>query len=104
MDEVKLQEDLNICGKRALATDVDQEELTVEQQQRAQNTRAAKAKPQPKEQMAAGEMAVELAKLRQEEANFIEVTVQPSGKTSSNAPATSSSSSSCSGTPAVPRN
>ena len=33
MGEVKLQEDLNICGKRALATDVDQEELTVEQQQ-----------------------------------------------------------------------
>ena len=106
MEEVKLQEDLNGAGKRALGPEAGQEELSAEQLQNLQNVKASKPKLEEVEQMSAQDMAIELAKVRQAEASLVEVTVQPSGTSTNSAPATSSSSSSSSssGTPANPSN
>ncbi len=105
MEEVKLQEDLNGAGKRALGPEAGHEELSAEQLQNLQNVKASKPKLEEVEQMSAQDMAIELAKVRQAEASLVEVTVQPSGTSTTSAPATSSSSSSSSsGTPANPSN
>ena len=100
MEETKLQGDVNSSGKRSLDMG-DNNDLTVEQQQQAQNIRAPKAKAQPKEQISAGDMAIEIAKIREEEAKLPETTVRPADD---NTPPTtpSSSSSSSSSSPNAP--
>ena len=104
MEEVKLQEDLNGAGKRALGPEAGHEDLSAEQLHNLQNVKASKPKLEEVEQMSAQDIAIELAKVRQAEASLVEVTVQPSGTNTDSAPATSSSSSSSSssGTPANP--
>ena len=99
MEVQKVQGEGNAAGKRRAESPVG-EDLTLEQAASAGNIKAAKARAAPKSSKPAGEMAIEIAKLRQKEAKLTEVKI-PAGSAVPTAPSSNaaSSSSSSSSTP-----
>ena len=76
MEVQKVQGDTNAAGRKH-AEEAVGEGLSLEQAASAGNTRAAKARAAPKPSKPAGEMAIEIAKLRQKEANLTEAIIKP---------------------------
>ena len=91
MEVQKVQGDTNAAGKRH-AEEAVGEGLSLEQAASAGNTRAAKARAAPKPSKPAGEMAIEIAKLRQKEANLTEAIIKPGDGLPTAASSSSSSS------------
>ena len=107
MEIQQLQGDINATGKRHVK-EKPSAELTVEQAASFGNKKAAKARAAPKASKPAGEMAIEIANLRQQEAKLTEKIIAVGTEAAADASSTGSSSSSTSapkpatGTPAVP--
>ena len=99
MEVQKVQGEGNAVGERHAESPVG-EDLTVKQAASAGNIKAAKARAAPKSSKPEGEMAIEIAKLRQKEAKLTEVKI-PAGSAVPTAPSSNaaSSSSSSSSTP-----
>ena len=103
MEIQQLQGDLNAAGKRHVEEEASAE-LRVEQAASFGNKKAAKARATPP----AGEMAIEVAKLRQKETKLTEKIIPVGTEAAADASSNGSSSSSTSaqkpaiGTPAVP--
>ena len=91
MEVQKVQGDTNAAGKRH-AEEAVGEGLSLGQAASAGNTRAAKARAAPKPSKSAGEMAIEIAKLRQKEANLTEAIIKPGDGFPTAASSSSSSS------------